>query len=63
MNLIEYIRRQMNTDDDDDDARQSAYLRRAYESADPSCRAKLDEAFIALCGWSLATLLAKAEAA
>lgn len=57
-NLIETIRDEMNDDSEDWDD-QSDYLRRAYESANPDQRDKLDEAFIALCGWSLTTLIGR----
>jgi hypothetical protein len=59
MTLIDRIEQHMATDDEDREE-QSRYLREAYEKADPAGRASLDDAFIALCGYSLLTLIREA---
>ncbi len=56
MNLIEDIFERMSTDDDNLD-RQSKYLAAIYIGSDNEAKTKLDEAFIALCGYSLETLV------
>jgi hypothetical protein len=58
MNLIARIFDEMLTDEEPR-WKQSQYLRRTYEAANKPERAKLDRAFIALCGWSLDTLIAE----
>ena len=56
MNLIDFILEAMNTDDDNTE-KQSAILARVYQSATPDQQKALDEAFIALCGWSLGSAI------
>lgn len=56
MSLIDYIEAAM-LDDDADREEQSDYLRRAYMETDTAGREAIDSAFIALCGYSLQTLL------
>jgi hypothetical protein len=56
MTLIDHIEDLMASDDVDRE-QQSDYLRSVYENADPQGRDALDSAFIALCGYSLTTLL------
>jgi hypothetical protein len=60
MNLVERILNEMLTDEEPRE-KQSQYLRRTYETANEAERARLDHAFIALCGWSLATLIASSR--
>lgn len=45
--------------DDADRCEQSERLRALYASVDPTVRAAIDEAMICICGWRLATLLAR----
>lgn len=56
MNLIDRIAELMASDTESTD-KQSAYLERAYREADAAGKEALDEAFTALCGYSLTTLL------
>ena len=56
MNLIERVRYNMDDDEADTDV-QAGYLARAWHEADAAGRESLDEAFIALCGYSLSTLI------
>jgi hypothetical protein len=57
MTLIDRIEHEMQTDDEDRH-KQSQYLRRAFHDATASERTVVDACFIALCGYSLTTLIA-----
>jgi hypothetical protein len=59
MDAITYVLQEMQNDDEDS-AKQSRKLRQTYESAAPDQKRAIDDAFIALCGWSLATVLREA---
>ena len=56
MNLIEQIAEAINTDDSDT-AEDSQRIIDAYHQAPLREKLILDNVFISLCGWSLATLL------
>ena len=58
--LIEVIYQEM-TSDTDGDARQSERLVRLYQVAGEIGKWHLDEAMMALCGWTMQTLIEKAE--
>jgi hypothetical protein len=58
--LIDRIAQAMATDTESR-VKQSDYLRLAYTTAGPAARTALDAAFIALCGYSLTTLLARGD--
>ena len=59
MNLIDRIEVLMQSDTEDRED-QSHYLEQAYFTADAAGKDALDEAFAALCGYSLTTLLSAA---
>jgi hypothetical protein len=54
--LIDIIEREMSTDDDDRDT-QSNYLRLEYREASEEAKNAINMCFVALCGWSLETLI------
>ena len=54
--LIDKIQEAMLTDDEDRE-KESAYLEREYTEASEAEKKRIDMCFIALCGWSLETLL------
>lgn len=56
MNLIDRIQNEMLSDDCDTEG-QSKNIVRAYETADGIAQARINDIFIALCGYSLATLI------
>lgn len=56
MSLIDHIQEEMLADDEDRE-KQSEYLKEAYEDASEKEKKSIDRCFIALCGWSLKTLL------
>ena len=60
MNLIERISKEMD-EDTDNLTKQSDLLADTYRNADDAGKALLDEAFACLCGWSLKTLLERAD--
>ena len=43
--------------DDDDREEQSEYLTEAYKAASQESKEAIDKCFIALCGWSLKSLI------
>jgi hypothetical protein len=55
-NLISRIEELMLTDTESP-VRQSEYLRQCWETASDAERAKIDEALIAICGYSMSTLV------
>jgi hypothetical protein len=55
--LIDKVEEAMSTDDVGR-ARQSGILLDTYDEATTQEKAKIDDCFIALCGWSLQTLIA-----
>jgi hypothetical protein len=59
--LIDLIESEMRDDDEPRD-RQSERMARDYKSASPEARKAVDDAFVCLCGWTLATLIATAKA-
>jgi len=56
MNLIEKIYDEMSTDSDGN-AKQAEILQNAYAEATVDQQQAIDRVFIALCGWSLKTLI------
>jgi hypothetical protein len=62
MNLIEKIYEEMTTDSDSDD-NQAEILQNEYMKATVDQQKAIDRVFIALCGWSLKTLIEGEEAA
>ena len=56
MNLIEKIYEEMSTDSDGND-KQAGILQNAYAEARADQQKAIDRVFIALCGWSLKTLI------
>jgi hypothetical protein len=54
--LIDRIEAAM-TSDEDRDEKQSEYLQTRYERADEQTKQAIDFCFVALCGWSLGTLI------
>ena len=56
MNLIEKVLKEMSTDADADD-RQAEILKEEYMHATVNQQKAIDRVFIALCGWSLRTLI------
>ena len=56
MNLIEKIYEEMTTDGDCDDS-EADILKSQYENATVDQQKAIDRVFIALCGWSLKTLI------
>ena len=58
--LIELIYEEM-TSDTDGDSRQSERLALLYKEAGDIGKWHLDEAMMALCGWTMKTLIAKTE--
>jgi hypothetical protein len=56
MNLIEKIFEEMTTDGDAD-KRQAEILKDEYNKATVDQQKAIDRVFIALCGWSLRTLI------
>jgi hypothetical protein len=61
MNLIEKIYEEISTDGDGDD-RQAEILHDEYIKATVDQQKAIDRVFIALCGWSLKTLIEGHEA-
>lgn len=60
MNLIEKFIVEIRSDDADT-YKQSARLKRLYREVSQEGQDSIDAAFICLCGWSLATLIALAD--
>lgn len=58
--LIDRIWLAMSTDDEDRD-KQSQYLEDEYNKASEESKKAIDMCFIALCGWSLKTMLERQE--
>jgi hypothetical protein len=56
MNLIEKVFNEMSTDGDGND-KQSAIMEDEYTDAPVDQQKAIDRVFIALCGWSLRTLI------
>jgi hypothetical protein len=56
MNLIEKVYREMSTDADGND-KQAEILKNEYMEATTDQQKAIDRVFIALCGWSLRTLI------
>jgi hypothetical protein len=56
MNLIERIYEEMTTDSDSND-KQAEILKNEYTTATVDQQKAIDRVFIALCGWSLKTLI------
>ena len=56
MNLIEKVYNEMSTDGDGND-KQSAIMEDEYVEATVDQQKAIDRVFIALCGWSLRTLI------
>ena len=56
MNLIEKVFKELSTDADGDD-RQAEILKEEYMHATVDQQKAIDRVFIALCGWSLRTLI------
>lgn len=56
MSLIDRVQAEMASDTEDPDE-QSELLKQVYEAADEAGKSALDSAFIALCGYSLSTLI------
>ena len=56
MNIIEKVFEEMSTDVDGND-KQAAILKEEYMKAAQDQQKAIDRVFIALCGWSLRTLL------
>jgi hypothetical protein len=56
MNIIEKVYKEMSTDADRDE-RQAEILEQEYMSALEDQQKAIDRVFIALCGWSLRTLI------
>jgi len=54
--LIDIIEREMSTDDADRQ-KESDYLRDYYSESSEAEKKRIDLCFMALCGWSLETLL------
>jgi hypothetical protein len=61
MNLIEKIFEEMSTDSDGNDS-QAEILQNEYTTATVDQQKAIDRVFIALCGWSLKTLIEGHEA-
>jgi hypothetical protein len=61
MNLIENIYEEMTTDSDGND-KQAEILQNAYAEATVDQQKAIDRVLIALCGWSLKTLIEGHEA-
>jgi hypothetical protein len=61
MNLIEKIFEEMSTDSDAND-NQAETLQNVYKEATVDQQKAIDRVFIALCGWSLKTLIEGHEA-
>jgi hypothetical protein len=61
MNLIEEIFEEMSTDSDGNDS-QAEILQNEYATATVDQQKAIDRMFIALCGWSLKTLIEGHEA-
>jgi hypothetical protein len=61
MNLIQKIYEEMTTDDSGDD-KQSGILENEYLHASEDQQKAIDRIFIALCGWSLKTIIEGHEA-
>ena len=60
MNLIEVITQEM-ANDEELTGRQSWNIRRAYVEANEDGKQAINSVLIALCGWSMETLLTKVE--
>ena len=56
MNIIEKVYKEMSTDSDGND-KQAQILKNEYKSASLDQQKAIDRVFIALCGWSLKTLI------
>jgi hypothetical protein len=56
MNLIEKVYKEMSTDADGND-KQAEILKNEYMTATQEQQKSIDRVFIALCGWSLRTLI------
>lgn len=56
MTLIDRIQRLMETDSESRE-KQSIHLHLAYDKADKKGKNAIDDAMIALCGWSMTSLL------
>ena len=54
--LIDKIQEAMLSDDEDRE-KQSDYLKDCYSESSKAEKKRIDECFIALCGWSLKTLM------
>ena len=54
--LIDKVEKAMSSDDEDREY-ESEILLTTYEEATTEEKAKIDKCFIALCGWSLKTLI------
>ena len=54
--LIDKIQEEMLSDDEDRE-KQSGYLADCYNESSEAEKKRIDDCFIALCGWSLKTLL------
>jgi hypothetical protein len=54
--LIDRVEQAMQTDDEDRE-KQSGYLADCYNEATTAGKRLIDECFIALCGWSLKSLI------
>ena len=61
MDLIEKIYEEMSTDSDGND-KQAEILQNEYTTATVDQQKAIDRVFIALCGWSLKTLIEGHEA-
>jgi hypothetical protein len=61
MNLIEKVFEAMSTDGDGND-KQAQYMENEYMDATEDQKNAIDRVFIALCGWSLKTLIEGHEA-
>jgi hypothetical protein len=61
MDLIEKIYEEMSTDSDGND-KQAEILQNEYTAATVDQQKAIDRVFIALCGWSLKTLIEGHEA-
>ncbi len=58
-NILSLIEELMRNDDDVDYAKQSSYILAEYKNANKKTKKALDNSFIALCGYSLESLINK----
>jgi hypothetical protein len=58
--LIDLVQDAMLSDDEDREE-QSEYLARCYNEASVEAKNRIDTCFIALCGWSLDTLMKRQQ--